>query len=132
MPVVFFLLLVVIVVVATEWRERKRASRTGTTTNTHTTETQAGGECCGQHLVCEREEQWASNGMIEYYDDEELDALAGIQPDDYTAAQYKMIDEVFSSLQESDVRGWARSLQQRQIALPTDIREQVMFIIREQ
>lgn len=89
------------------------------------------GECCGQHLVCERETLLQTNATIEYYDDEDLDALAGMSPDDYTPEQYAAIDEVFRTLQERDVPGWVRSLQLRNIALPSDIRDEVLLIVRE-
>ena len=38
-------------------------------------------ECCGRHLVCERDSLLAGvSKTIEYYDDEELDAWKGIDP----------------------------------------------------
>ena len=89
------------------------------------------GECCGQHLVCERDTLLQSNARIDYYDDEELDALAGIDPTDYSEAQHTMLREVFDTLQERDVAGWVRSLQLRNIALPQDIREEALMIVRE-
>lgn len=89
------------------------------------------GECCGQHLVCERESLLQSNAQIEYYDDEDLDALAGIDPAAYTEAQQHAVREVFDTLQEKDIAGWVRSLQLRNIALPEDIREEALLIVRE-
>ena len=67
----------------------------------------------------------------EYYDDEELDSLAGISPENYTDEQEEAVRAVFSSLQESDVPGWCRSLQLRNIALPADVREEALMIVRE-
>jgi len=87
--------------------------------------------CCGEHLVCERETLLQTNARIEYYDDEELDALSGISPEDYTSAQHDAIREVFDTLRESDVPGWCRSLQLRNITLPPDIREEALLIVRE-
>ena len=66
-----------------------------------------------------------------YYDDEELDALAGIAAEDYTPEQHEMVRAVFTTLQESDVPGWCRSMQLRNIALPEDIREEALLIVRE-
>ena len=88
-------------------------------------------ECCGQHLVCERETLLQTNAVPEYYDDEELDALAGISPDTYTQQQHDAIRAVFDTLKESDVPGWCRSIQLRNIALPQDIREEALLICRE-
>ena len=89
------------------------------------------GECCGQHLVCERDTLLQTNAQIDYYDDEELDTLAGIDPADYSETQHTMLREVFDTLQERDVAGWVRSLQFRNIALPQDIREEALMIVRE-
>ena len=88
-------------------------------------------ECCGQHLVCERETLLQTNAVPEYYDDEELDALADISPDAYTQQQHDAIRAVFDTLKESDVPGWCRSIQLRNIALPQDIREEALLICRE-
>ena len=87
--------------------------------------------CCGEHLVCERETLLQTNAKIDYYDDEELDALAGISAEDYTSEQYQMIREVFDTLQGKDVPGWVRSIQLRNIQLPLDIREEALLIVVE-
>ena len=87
--------------------------------------------CCGEHLVCERETLLQTNAQIEYYDDEELDALIGIAAEDYTKEQYQMIREVFETLKASDVPGWVRSVQLRNIQLPLDIREEALLIVVE-
>lgn len=145
-----FILLGVLILIAFEVRERKQAKQKteGTTGDTAgqtdadtptsaATSTQPAprvvedGECCGQHLVCERETLLQTNAVIEYYDDEELDALSGIPADQYTPAQYKQMREVFDTLQEKDVPGWVRSLQLRNIELPADIREEALLIVRE-
>lgn len=150
-----FILLGVLILIAFEVREQKQAKqKTGGTTRDTVgqtdadstaaqTPTDAGistppaprvvedGECCGQHLVCERETLLQTNAVIEYYDDEELDALSDIPADQYTPAQYKQMREVFDTLQEKDVPGWVRSLQLRNIKLPADIREEALLIVRE-
>ena len=141
LPLVLFLLLAIIVLVATELHERrKKASDTqqnDSTTNESATSDDSAtrsaddGECCGQHLVCERETLLQTNAKIEYYDDEELDALAGIDPNDYTTEQHDAILHVFNTLLERDVPGWCRSLQLRHIELPLDIREEALLIVRE-
>ena len=89
------------------------------------------GECCGQHLVCERETLLQTNAEIEYYDDEELDDLAGKEADTYTDEEAGLIREVFHTLQENDVTGWVRSMQLRGIQLPEDVREEALLIVRE-
>lgn len=87
--------------------------------------------CCGEHLVCERETLLQTNAQIEYFDDEELDELSGIAAEDYTDEQYQMIREVFNTLKPSDVPGWVRSIQLRNIQLPLDIREEALLIVVE-
>ena len=87
--------------------------------------------CCGEHLVCERETLLQTNAQVEYYNDEELDTLIGIAAEDYTQEQYQMIREVFETLKASDVPGWVRSIQLRNIQLPLDIREEALLIVVE-
>lgn len=89
------------------------------------------GECCGAHAVCERDSLLTKTTKIEYYDDEELDVLAGITPDDYTESQIKQLEDVFYTLREKDVAGWLRSLQTRNIQLPEELREEALLIVSE-
>lgn len=88
-------------------------------------------DCCGAHAVCERDSLLTKTDQIIYFDDEELDELAGIDPEQYTDSQLKMIEEVFFTLREQDVAGWVRSMQLRNIELPDDIREQALLVISE-
>ncbi len=88
-------------------------------------------ECCGAHEVCERDNLQIVDTIIEYFDDEELDQLAGISPDNFTKKQVETVSEVFYSLQENDVAPWLRSLQLRNIQLPDYIREEAMLIVSE-
>jgi hypothetical protein len=69
--------------------------------------------------------------QVEYYDDEELDVLAGIKHEDYTLQQVELLEHVFYTLKEKDVAGWLRSLQARNIQLPDDLREEALLIVSE-
>lgn len=141
LPLLLFLCLGLLILVLYEIRERRGRSAQGGRSEQGADSAAVvqrsdrlssdDGECCGQHLVCERESLLQTNAVVEYYDDEELDVLAGIAPTDYTSAQHDSIEEVFSTLQERDVPGWVRSMQLRNIALPPDIREQALLIVRE-
>ena len=125
--------LVVVVLVLIEIRERRKKAngeRAKGESQQPTAEQRPEG-CCGEHLVCERETLLQTNAQIEYYDDEELDVLAGIDPAEFTSEQHEAIRNVFSTLQEADVPGWCRSLQLRNITLPPDIREEALLIVRE-
>lgn len=126
-PLILFIALGLLILVAFEWRARKAKK----TNQPESIVQPSDGECCGQHLVCERETLLQTNAQIEYYDDEELDALADIAPQNYTREQYQAIREVFDSLKEKDVPGWCRSIQLRHIELPQDIREEALLIVRE-
>ena len=132
LPLLLFIGLIIVVVVLFEIRERQRAKTPISSEVSDAAKPAARPEgCCGEHLVCEKETLLQTNAAIEYYDDEELDVLAGIDPTDYSPDQIEAIRTVFTSLQESDVPGWCRSLQLRNIALPSDIREEALLIVRE-
>ncbi len=103
----------------------------GVETSSQGVSQEEGDECCGEHLVCERDSLLTQNANIEYYDDEELDVLSGLNPDDYTDEQVQMLQEVFYTLRESDVAGWVRSLQMRNIALTPELRDEALLIVRE-
>ena len=135
-PLLLFISLTMLIVVLFEIRERRRARAqqspdTQASDSTPSSDNTRPEGCCGEHLVCERETLLQTNAQIEYYDDEELDALADIAPEQYTESQYQMLREVFDSLSEKDVPGWCRSIQLRRIQLPQDIREEALLIVRE-
>ncbi len=126
-PLLLFILLGIVVLVLFELRERKNAKSPNPTPQQPVQD----GECCGQHLVCERETLLQTNAKPEYYDDEELDALSGIPAEQYTEEQAQQIEQVFSTLREEDIAGWVRSMQLRNIALPPTVREEALLIVRE-
>lgn len=89
-------------------------------------------ECCGQHTTCEKDSLLAAvSKQIEYYDDEDLDAYAGIESDQYISEQIEKFKEVFYTMQETDVAGWNRSLQLRGINLPDELKDEVFLIVGE-
>jgi len=120
----------VTILVLFEVRARKQA-RENVNENANLNRSADDSGCCGQHLVCERETLLQTNAEIIYYDDEELDTLAGIASENYTSEQADQIREVFRTMQEKDVPGWVRSLQLRNIQLPLDVREEALLIVRE-
>ncbi|MDO9153650.1 MAG: phospholipase [Paludibacter sp.] len=88
-------------------------------------------ECCGAHEVCDKNSLLNKDLKAEYFDDEELDSLAGIDPAEMTKEQIEQLSEVFYTLKESDVAAWLRSLQLRMIQLPAELREQALLIVSE-
>ena len=137
-PLILFVLLGIAILIIFEVRARKEKNNNTELLNDAEQATDVATEqrseddgCCGEHLVCERETLLQTNAEIIYYDDEELDALVGIAAEDYTKEQYQMIREVFETLKASDVPGWVRSIQLRNIQLPLDIREEALLIVVE-
>ena len=115
LPLILFIVLAIVIVVLFEIRERRRARAqqspdTQASDSTPSSDNTRPEGCCGEHLVCERETLLQTNAQIEYYDDEELDALAGIAAEDYTPEQHEMVRAVFTTLQESDVKIFAKKL----------------------
>lgn len=108
-------------------RERKKETAQGKITP----QKEVDDECCGAHAVCERDSLLNKSLQVEYYDDEELDTLAGVNPDDFTAQQLELLEHVFYTLKEKDVAGWLRSLQARNIQLPSTLRDEALLIVSE-
>lgn len=141
LPLLLFVALGIVILIIFEVRARKQQRANSEPSERPMTNSEASNSreeasnpddgCCGEHLVCERETLLQTNAKVEYYDDEELDALSGIPAEDYTEEQYQMIREVFNTLQAKDVPGWVRSIQLRNIQLPLDIREEALLIVVE-
>ena len=141
LPLLLFVALGIVILIIFEVRARKQQRANSEPSERPITNSEASNSreeasnpddgCCGEHLVCERETLLQTNAKVEYYDDEELDALSGIPAENYTEEQYQMIREVFNTLQAKDVPGWVRSIQLRNIQLPLDIREEALLIVVE-
>ncbi len=78
--------------------------------------------CCGLHAVCEK--GLSPDGKPVYYDDEELDRFAGREPDSYSPEEEEEFREVLYTLLPADVYPWGVSLTQRNIALPSALRDE--------
>lgn len=138
LPLILFVCLGIVILIIFEVRARKEKknntellNKAEQASDVVTEQRSEDDGCCGEHLVCERETLLQTNAKVEYYDDEELDILAGIAAEDYTQEQYQMIREVFETLKASDVPGWVRSIQLRNIQLPLDVREEALLIVVE-
>lgn len=88
-------------------------------------------ECCGAHEVCEQDSLLNSDNKAVYYDDEDLDILKDIDPQNYSIDQQKQLYDVFYTLKESDVAGWLRSLQLRSIQIPIELRDEALMVVSE-
>lgn len=88
--------------------------------------------CCGQHIVCEKESLLAGvSKEIEYYEDEELDNFRGIAPDEYTDEQIEQFRDVLYTLKPEEIGGWARSIQLREINLPSAVKDELIMLAAE-
>lgn len=130
LALILFILLVLAIVVAFELRERKRKKSENVAEASSSVAPDP--SCCGEHLVCERETLLSTSPEIVYYDDEQLDKYASRQAESYSDAEIADFNEVFTTLKETDVAGWCRSLQMRNICLPLSVREEALLIVREQ
>ncbi len=88
-------------------------------------------ECCGVHDSCDMDSLQIVDTKIEYFDDEELDSLSGLDPNTLSDEQVDSISDVFYSMKESDIASWLKSLQLRSIQLPESIREEALMIVSE-
>lgn len=89
-------------------------------------------QCCGMHITCEKDSLLSAvSPVIEYYDDEELDAYAGTGSDDYSDEAIEEFRGVLLTLLPQDIAGWARSIQLRGINLPTPVRDELLLIVSE-
>ena len=68
---------------------------------------------------------------IDYYDDEELDAYKGKASDQYTDDETEEFRNGFYTMQEEDVPGWVKSLQQRELEIPDSLKDEVLLVLRE-
>ena len=82
--------------------------------------------CCGLHEVCEKA---GAAVEAEYYDDEELDAYAGTAADAYGSEAVERFRDVLMTLLPEDVPGWSRSLELRGIALPAQLRDELLLLL---
>lgn len=89
-------------------------------------------QCCGLHENCEKKLLTPTHNDIEYFDDDELDAFIGRQPDTYTEAETDQFRDILLTLPEDEIPAWTVSLQLRGIPLPPPIRNEILLIVSEQ
>ena len=89
-------------------------------------------DCCGMHMTCDRDSLLtAESPEVVYYDDEELDRVRGRGADDYSDEEIEEFRDVLLTLLPDDIAGWGRSIQMRDINLPTSIRQELLMIVAE-
>lgn len=114
------------------WLYERRWQRRNAAAEQPEPEAGASGECCGMHITCEKDSLLAAvSEKIEYYDDEELDRYAGKDAESYSEEETEQFRDILLTMRPDDIAGWARSLQLRGIALPTEVREELLMIVAE-
>lgn len=89
------------------------------------------GECCGMHIVCEKDTLVNFSTEAVYYDDEELDRFRGRASSDYEDSEIEEFRDVLLTLRPEEVAGWARSLQVRGVALPEVVKDELLMLVAE-
>lgn len=94
-------------------------------------EIQDSGECCGLHLVCEKDSLSPMSDKVIYYDDEELDRFIGRTGNDYTPEEEEEFRDILMTLRQDDIPGWARSVTMRRLNLPPDVRDELLLLVND-
>ncbi len=86
-------------------------------------------ECCGAHEICETDLLRKMSQEIIYFDDEELDKYKNYEADDYNDEQIDEFREVLYSLKPNEIEDWVRSLDLREIEMPSIIKSELVFMM---
>lgn len=89
-------------------------------------------DCCGAHEICEADLEKLDDSIIEYFDDEELDAYKNIDENQYNDNQIDEFREVLYTLKVSEIQNWLLSIERRKIKLPTALLPEARMLIAEQ
>lgn len=131
-----FLIIVGLVLYAFECRHRRRVGanpelKPGRPEADAAEEADGEKECCGMHIVCEKDTLIPFTTEADYYDDEELDRFAGRGADEYTDEEVEEFRDVLLTLRPEEVAGWARSISLRGITLPAIVKEELLLLVAE-
>lgn len=91
----------------------------------------ADSDCCGAHEVCEAESLMNHTNKPVYFEDEELDRFSGKETDSYSEKDISEFQDILYTLKDTEVSGWLRSLQLRNIEPPLSVREEALLIVSE-
>lgn len=86
--------------------------------------------CNGENDKCEQECMMeAATKLIEYFDDEELDAFKGRSSDGYTDEEVEQFSYVLNTMPQEEIRDWCRSLHLRGIEIPDQLKDEVYMMM---
>ena len=89
-------------------------------------------DCCGAHEICEYDERIINSQEIIYYNDEELDRYKGIRESGYTDDQIDEFREVLYTLQVREINSWLKSIELREIQLPSILHQEARQLIADE
>lgn len=88
--------------------------------------------CCGAHDVCDKDSLIAAFvEEPEYFDDEELDRFKLRDSSGYSENEADEFREVFYTIIDDEKPRWIRSLQLRDIAVPNQIKDEIVLVVSE-
>ncbi len=88
--------------------------------------------CCGAHEICDKDSLIAAFAeSAEYFEDEELDKYRNRDSDRYSDQEAEEFRDVFYSVLDEEKPRWIRSLQMREIALPDQLKDEVLMIVND-
>lgn len=89
-------------------------------------------ECCGLHLVCEKFQTAPVDvDSPVYFDDEELDRFTGIDADKYSDDEIEEFRDILLTIRAEELPLWAKSIEMRNIELPSSVRDELMLLVSE-
>lgn len=88
-------------------------------------------DCCGAHEVCEVDQIIIDETIIEYYDDEDLDAYKNTNENEYSSSQIDQFREVLYTLKTDEIRYWLLSIERRKIILPSILMSEARNLMAE-
>jgi len=88
-------------------------------------------DCCGAHEICEFDQMKMNESIVEYYDDEELDAYKNIDENSYTNNQIEQFREVLYTLKTDEIKFWLLSIERRHIQLPAILKSEARMLMAE-
>lgn len=90
------------------------------------------GECCGKHLVCEKQKlAEARLRSARYFDDEELDRFKGRGSDGYDDKEVEEFRYILYTMRQEEIREWMECLQAREVELPDQLKEEAFCMMNE-
>jgi len=89
--------------------------------------------CCGQHATCEKDSLINTfvKKEIDYFDDEELDQYQGRTSENYTEHETEEFREILYTMNDDDKPRWVRSLMQRGIEIPNQLKDEIFLIVND-